>query len=254
MSQISTSNFLNICTFSQLNEKLDSFESTKSDLVSSWLGQKLSLTASSTWANIVSAIKGVSLSGNAGTGQVLANYTFYKDNLTKQTGTIPVRGNLNWSDSNTTYSVPSGYYSGGTLDSRPSYNAGVTAADNRANTNSVNYQTGYNAGVAAGKSTISKLTEVAAGTLAVNNSASVSYTVTTAGYYLLVGTSNRYSATFTNTSSATLLTDYYFPALYDGKNGTVQHIYLLNATAGQIISGTISASTECRLIVLQITQ
>lgn len=43
------------------------------------------------------------------------------------------RGTLNWSSNNTTYSVPSGYYSGGTLDSRPSYN------------------NGYNAGVAAGK-------------------------------------------------------------------------------------------------------
>ena len=47
------------------------------------------------------------------------------------------RGNLNWSGSNTTYSVPAGYYSGGTLDSRPSY------------TN------GYNAGVNAGKGVLS---------------------------------------------------------------------------------------------------
>lgn len=38
-----------------------------------------------------------------------------------------VKGNLNWSGSNTTYSVPAGYYTGGTLDSRPSYNAGVAA-------------------------------------------------------------------------------------------------------------------------------
>ncbi len=37
------------------------------------------------------------------------------------------KGNLNWSGSNTTYSVPAGYYTGGTLDSRPSYNAGFNA-------------------------------------------------------------------------------------------------------------------------------
>ena len=43
------------------------------------------------------------------------------------------KGVLNWSGSNTTYSVAAGYYSGGTLDSRPSYN------------------NGYNAGVSASK-------------------------------------------------------------------------------------------------------
>ena len=67
------------------------------------------------------------------------------------TGTMANRGNLNWNpSSSTTYTVPAGYYSGGTLNSSGSYNAGysvgVAAADNRANPSSVNYQTGYNAG------------------------------------------------------------------------------------------------------------
>ncbi len=71
------------------------------------------------------------------------------------TGTMPNRGNLNWAPStSTSYTVPSGYYSGGTLNSagayNTGYNAGVTAADNRANTNSTNYKTGYNAGYSAG--------------------------------------------------------------------------------------------------------
>lgn len=62
------------------------------------------------------------------------------------TGSMPNHGNLNWSPStSTTYTVPSGYYSGGTLNSAGAYNtgysAGVTAADNRANTNSINYKT-----------------------------------------------------------------------------------------------------------------
>ena len=43
-----------------------------------------------------------------------------------------VKGNLNWSGSNTTYSVPAGYYTGGTLDSRPSYNAGYNAGKSEA--------------------------------------------------------------------------------------------------------------------------
>ena len=40
---------------------------------------------------------------------------------------MPNRGTLNWSASNTTKSVSAGYYSGGTLDSRPSYTAGYNA-------------------------------------------------------------------------------------------------------------------------------
>ena len=85
------------------------------------------------YSSVSVACNAVSLSGNAGTGQVLSGYTFYNTSLTRQTGTMANRGNLNWSGSNTTYSVPAGYYSGGTLNSRPSY------------TN------GYNAGVSVGK-------------------------------------------------------------------------------------------------------
>ena len=109
-----------------LSQKITSFENTKSEIAASGLGAALGLAASNTWAQIVAKIKSI------------AN-----------------RGVLNWSGSNTTFAVPAGYYPGGTLDSRPAYNsgynAGVTAADNRANVNSANYKAGYNAGVAAGK-------------------------------------------------------------------------------------------------------
>ena len=71
--------------------------------------------------------------GTANTAQVLSGYTFSSANGVNLSGTMPNRGNLNWSGSNTTYSVPAGYYSGGTLDSRTSYN------------------NGYNSGVKAGK-------------------------------------------------------------------------------------------------------
>ena len=73
----------------------------------------------------------------------------------KITGVVN-RGTLNWSGSNTTYVLSSGYYSGGTLDSRPSYNngysTGVSAADNRVNTSSASYSSGYNNGYSAGNS------------------------------------------------------------------------------------------------------
>ena len=70
--------------------------------------------------------------GNATVGNVLSGKTFTSTAGVNLTGTMPNRGNLSWSSSNTTYSVPAGYYSGGTLDSRPSYTAG--------------YNNGYNAG------------------------------------------------------------------------------------------------------------
>ena len=81
------------------------------------------------YSSITTVCKAVSLSGNAGTGQVLSGYTFYNTSLTRQTGNMANRGNLNWSASNTTYSVPAGYYSGGTLDSRTSYNNGYNAGN-----------------------------------------------------------------------------------------------------------------------------
>lgn len=94
------------------------------------------------------------LSGTAGDSQVLSGQTYYNtDAKGKRTGSMANRGALNWSGNNTTYGVPAGFYSGGTLDSRPSYNsgynAGMTAADARVNVNSANYKAGYNAGVTA---------------------------------------------------------------------------------------------------------
>ena len=62
------------------------------------LGKALSMTSSTSWNDVVNKIKGV------------AN-----------------KGNLNWSGSNTTYTVSAGYYTGGTLDSRTSYNNGYSA-------------------------------------------------------------------------------------------------------------------------------
>ena len=53
-------------------------------------------------------------------------------NGSKITGTMVNRGVLNWSGSNTTYSVPAGYYSGGTINSKPSYTAGYNAGHSTA--------------------------------------------------------------------------------------------------------------------------
>ena len=110
----------------------------------------------------------LALTGNAGTGDVLSGKTFYNDDAkTKRSGTMENRGELNWSEINTTKSVDAGYYSDGTLDSRPSYNSGRTQGQNdvKNSPNSYNlytkaqYDANYNNGVNQGRNaTISGMT------------------------------------------------------------------------------------------------
>lgn len=113
----------------------------------------------------------LALTGNAGTGDVLSGKTFYNaDAKTKRSGTMANRGALNWSGINTTKSVDAGYYSDGTLDSRPSYNSGRTQGQNdvKNSPNSyglytkkqydTNYNNGYDSGVNATTPSTSKVT------------------------------------------------------------------------------------------------
>ncbi len=98
----------------------------------------------------------LALSGDAAVGNVLTGKTFYAaDAKTKLTGTMPNRGKLDWSGNNTTKAVDAGYYSGGTLDSRPSYTAGQNAVKNSPNSyglyTKAQYDANYNSGVNAGK-------------------------------------------------------------------------------------------------------
>lgn len=88
-------------------------------------------------------------------GQVLSGYTAVTADSGDEAagGTMPNHGELNWSESNTTKTVAAGYYSGGTLDSRPSYNKGVSDADGRVNSDSESYKKGYEAGYNDGYST-----------------------------------------------------------------------------------------------------
>ena len=92
------------------------------------------------------------------------------------------RGTLNWSGNNTTASVSAGYYTGGTLDSRPSYNSGRSQGQNdvKNSPNSYslytksqydsNYNNGYKAGVKSTSGTASALSILTGKTAWVNGS------------------------------------------------------------------------------------
>ena len=111
--------------------------------------------------------------GTANTAQVLTGYTFSSANGTNLSGTMANRGNLNWSPSgSSSYSVPAGYYSGGTLNSSGAYNSG--------------YNNGVNAGVDRNSIAISHYSR---GTACDNSTSSESnYTVSNlaAGTYLVI--------------------------------------------------------------------
>ncbi len=80
--------------------------------------------------------------------QILTGQTAWV-NGNKVTGSMGNRGNLNWTPSNgTTYTVPAGYYSGGTLDSRAAYNNGYN----------VGYQSGVDSSSTSGISRIVSVT------------------------------------------------------------------------------------------------
>ena len=172
------------------------------------LGKALSMTSSTSWSDIVNKIKGVTNQGaktsslncggsytipagyHNGSGKITANSLSYQTSATatagnilsgktayvngsKITGTMANKGALNWSGSNTTYTVSAGYYSGGTLNSKTSYN------------------NGYNAGYSAGNVSTSKVhaIEVTPGSSGERKAGSWSYTCPSNG--IILGTCTR---------------------------------------------------------------
>ena len=94
-------------------------------------------------------------SATATAAQIFSGQTAWV-NGNKLTGTMANRGA--WTNTPTgsgNVTIPAGYHNGSGYVNTATvytngYNAGVTAADGRANANSVNYKTGYNAGYSAG--------------------------------------------------------------------------------------------------------
>lgn len=73
-------------------------------------------------------LKAKQATGTATEEQVLEGYTFSNSKSVGKLGSMPNRGTLNWNPTtNTNYTIPAGYYSGGTLNSSGAYNAGYNA-------------------------------------------------------------------------------------------------------------------------------
>ena len=159
---------------------------------------------------------------------------------------MPNRGALNWNASNTTYSVPAGYYSGGTLDSRPSYNSGRTQGQNDVKNNpnayglynktqyDNHYNEGYNAGVAASNPSANLVYSVAgAGTK------DYTYTTTAKGICIVtlagVNTGTRYCQK--NGSNQT-------PARQYDTSGRMLFEYIISVNKGDKIRAYISITED----------
>ena len=98
---------------------------------------------------------GKPLKGNAEPGDVLVGKTFSNKQSNALTGSMPNNGAWSASTSgNGSVTIPAGYHNGsGMVSGAASYNQGVSDADNRVNTSSASYNSGYTNGHAAPKST-----------------------------------------------------------------------------------------------------
>ena len=132
------------------NNKYESFNLAKGTIINSALGKALGLVADSTITTVANKINGV------------IN-----------------RGNLNWSESNTTYTIPIGFYTGGVLDSRTSYDNGRIQGRNDVKNTPSSYFT------------VSKLSYTAKGTDGNTNKQTFNIAANTGTQYILVTCVNR---------------------------------------------------------------
>lgn len=141
--------------FANVDKDVEAAKKSASDgktlIAAAITAKKVAASASDTFQTLANKIGQIVLgSGNATKADVLSGKTFTNNDGVQYTGTMPNRGSYAFSSVNTTGSGNAGYYSGITVDTRPSYNSGysngVTDADNRVNTSSASYTSGYNAG------------------------------------------------------------------------------------------------------------
>lgn len=172
----------------RIDEVFQSAGNGKALVAAAITGRGVTTAADAEFQTMADNIASITLpSGNATAGQVLAGRTFSNASGAGLTGTMANRGAVTSSlNAGGSYTIPAGYHNGkgkvsaaalsgqtdatavaanltkgktawvkgakitGTgADCTAQYNAGVTAADARVNTNSANYKAGYSAGVTA---------------------------------------------------------------------------------------------------------
>jgi len=224
-----------------LQKSIQSFENTKSEIVSSGLGQALKLTAASTWAAIVTAIKGI---------------------ITKTSGSTTIAANkLGWDSTNNLwcYIPANGYYTTGhwlkMLNADVANEVGLTAAKLvKGNTilGISGTDAGYTAGVAAGKSS---LIDGLSFTSFYGQKSTNSYVLTVtvpAGknrmFLCLSWFIESTSGTSFSISGASLIKNY--STNNSGNAGYHQQVALYNVSPGAKITITISVPTTHRTSVM----
>ena len=167
---------------SQMGELKKSVSDGKKKVAGAITAQGVSTAADATFDVMASNIgkvgsgkyedgKKAAMVGTAAAGNVLSGKTFTNASNIGASGSMPNRGAWTANTVNgNNVAIPAGYHNGsGYVSGKGAYNAGVTAADNRANPNSVNYKTGYNAGYAAGQNAAVLKTKTVSGYFELKN-------------------------------------------------------------------------------------
>ena len=113
--------------------KLEEFKSAIATAITNQGVETSSNATAETMAANIGKIAQSNTTGTAIQSDILETKTAWV-NGSKLTGTMSNNGELNWSPTtSTTYTIPAGYYSGGTLDSSGAYNAGYEAGTSQSN-------------------------------------------------------------------------------------------------------------------------
>lgn len=123
-----------------LQEAANNVKSGKSTIAGAITSMGQSASGTDTFGTLANKIKAISTDANAGVGDVLTGKTFYQGGV-KRTGTMANRGAPTFTPGPTAISIPSGFYSGGTIkaasvaikDSQTSLSAEREAGDVRIN-------------------------------------------------------------------------------------------------------------------------
>ena len=139
----------------------------KQKLVDNLIAMGIQASTDDTWGTLLDKVLDMTDTSNdtVTAATLLAGYTAHNASGDPITGTMPNKGAWTANTTgNSNVSIPAGYHNGqGYISGAGAYSKGVVDADARTNTNSANYKSGYNAGVAATKKGTAGTGDVLAG-------------------------------------------------------------------------------------------